>query len=230
MKTIGVIGAMEEEVELLKNMLSDVTSEECAGLKFYIGNLADKKVVLCQSGMGKVAAAAATQVLCTKYQIDAMINSGIAGNMTAKIGVGDVVLSKEVTYHDAEIGMIKKAYPYMESYMGDERLLKAALIACQSENVKAIQGKIATGDLFVGEKQLKDKIKAFCNPDCVEMEGAAVAHISCKNNVPFLIIRAMSDNADEAAKQELVVKQFDTSEYSDKAAHICAKTIENMQF
>lgn len=229
MKTIGVIGAMAEEVELLKNKLENVRTESAAGLTIYLGTLADKQVVLCQSGMGKVAAAAATQLLCTKYHIDAMINSGIAGNMSAAIGVGDVVLSREVTYHDAEIGMIKKAYPFMESYMGDKRLLSAAKQACAESGVNCIEGKVATGDLFIGDKALKQKIKDFCSPDCVEMEGAAVAHISCKNDVPFIIIRAMSDNADETALEHLVVKQFDTTEYSDKAAQICEKTIRYVQ-
>ena len=226
MNTIGVIGAMPEEVILLKNKLSDVTTEKVAGLEVYIGTLHGKKVVVCQSGMGKVNAGAATQLLITKYGIEAIINSGIAGNMSTKIGVGDVVLSKEVTYHDAQLSMIKQAYPYLESYNGDESLIKAAQKACDEVQVNALVGKVATGDLFICEKEIKAKIKEFCNPDCVEMEGAAIAHIACKNDIPFIIIRAMSDNTDEAALEHLVIKKFDISEYCDKAATICEKTIE----
>ncbi len=226
MNTIGVIGAMPEEVILLKNKLSDVQTEKVAGLEVYIGNLHGKKVVVCQSGMGKVNAGAATQLLVTKYGIEAIINSGIAGNMSTKIGVGDVVLSKEVTYHDAQLSMIKQAYPYLESYHGDEKLIEAAQKACKEVGVNSLAGKIATGDLFICEKEIKAKIKEFCNPDCVEMEGAAIAHIACKNDIPFIIIRAMSDNADEAALEHLVIKNFDVSEYCDKAATICEKTIE----
>ena len=145
MTTIGVIGAMPEEVTLLKNKLSNLGEEKTAGLTVYTGTLGDKNVVLCQSGMGKVNAAAATQLLITKFGIDAIINSGIAGNMTSKIGVGDVVLSKEVMYHDAQLDMIKQAYPFLESYNGNEKLLTAAQKACAELNVTALTGRIATG-------------------------------------------------------------------------------------
>lgn len=226
MKTIGVIGAMPEEVTLLTNKLSSLTTENVAGLTVYKGSLHEKTVVVCQSGMGKVAAAAAAQVLITKYQLDAIINSGIAGNLSSKITVGDLVLSKEVTYHDAQIDMIKKAYPFMDSYIGDERLLKAAEKACKEKGVNYIIGKVATGDQFICDKDIKANIKKSFSPDCVEMEGAAIAHVACKNDVPFLIVRSMSDNADEAALEHLVVKNFDMSEYCDLAADICELCIK----
>ena len=226
MKTIGVIGAMPEEITLLKSRMTDVTSEKVAGLEIFTGNLHGKKVVLTQSGMGKVAAAAATQLLITKYGIDAIMFSGIAGNMTSKIGVGDVVVSKEVTYHDAEISMINQHYPNMDSYFADENMISAASRACEETSTTYIVGKIATGDKFIGETEQKNAIAAFCNPDCVEMEGAAIAHIACKNDTPFVIIRAMSDNADETAREELVEKHFDISEYCDKAADICELCIK----
>jgi len=226
MKTIGVIGAMPEEVTLLKSRMTDVEIEKIAGLEIIKGNLHGKNVVLTQCGMGKVAAAAATQLLITKYEIEAIMFSGIAGNMTSKIGVGDVVLSKEVTYHDAEIPMIAQHYPNMDSYFGDENMIAAASRACEETNTKYIVGKIATGDKFIGETEQKNAIAAFCDPDCVEMEGAAIAHIACKNDIPFVIIRAMSDNADETAREELVEKHFDISEYCDKAADICELCIK----
>ncbi len=221
MKTIGIIGAMPTEVSLLKSRLSDLESEKVAGLEIFKGSLHGKTVLVCQSGMGKVAAGAATQLLITKYGIDAIINSGIAGNMSSKIGVGDVVISKEVTYHDAEITMINQHYPNMDSYFAGEEMIAAAEKACRDTDIKYIVGKIATGDKFIGDSAVKRSIKDFCDPDCVEMEGAAIAHIACKNDIPFVIIRAMSDNADEKATEELVVKQFDTSAYCDKAADIC---------
>lgn len=226
MTTIGVIGAMPEEVTLLRDKLANLETEKVAGLTVYTGHLYGKRVVLCQSGMGKVNAAAATQLLVTKYGINAIINSGIAGNMTSKVGIGDVVLSREVMYHDAQLDMIKQAYPFLESYKGDEKLIAAAQRACTECDVKAIAGKIATGDLFIGEAALKQKIADFCAPDCVEMEGAAIAHVASKNDIPFIIIRAMSDNADEAGHELLVVKKFDMSRYCDTAATICEKTIQ----
>ena len=226
MKTIGVIGAMPEEITLLKGKMADVSTEKVAGLEIITGTLHGKNVVLTQSGMGKVAAGAATQLLVTKYGIEAIVFSGIAGNMTSKIGVGDVVLSREVTYHDAEIPMIAQHYPNMDSYFADENLIAAASRACEETNTTYIVGKIATGDKFIGETAQKNAIAAFCDPDCVEMEGAAIAHIACKNDIPFIIIRSMSDNADETAREELVEKHFDISEYCDKAADICELCIK----
>ncbi len=226
MDKIGVIGAMPEEVVLLKNRLANVSSEKLAGLEIFKGQLHGKTVYVCQSGMGKVAAGAATQLLITKYGIEAIINSGIAGNMTSKISVGDVVISKEVIYHDAEISMISQHYPNMNSYFANENMINAAEKACAETKTNYIVGKIATGDKFIGETSIKMQIKEFCNPDCVEMESAAIAHIACKNDIPFLIIRSMSDDADEAGREKLVVKQFDISEYCDKAADICELCIK----
>ena len=226
MKTIGIIGAMPQEVALLKSRLSNLSEEKVAGLDIFKGDMHGKTVILCQCGMGKVARGAATQLMITKYGIEAIVFSGIAGNMTDKIGVGDVCLSKEVVYHDAEITMIDQHYPYHDSYKGDENLIKAAGRACEETNTKYIVGKIATGDKFVGDTRTKNAIKASCDPDCVEMEGAAIAHIACKNDIPFLIIRAMSDNADEQATETLVVKHFDAAEYCDKAADICELTVK----
>lgn len=221
MKTIGIIGAMPEEVTLLKNRLTGLNEENVAGLHIFKGGMHGKTVVVCQSGMGKVAAGAACQLLITKYGIDAIINSGIAGNMSNKIGVGDVVISREVTYHDAEISMINQHYPFMDSYFAGEYMIAAAEKACRDTGAKYIVGKIATGDKFIGDSAVKKSIKDLCDPDCVEMEGAAIAHIACKNDIPFVIIRAMSDNADEKATEELVVKKFDVSDYCNKAADIC---------
>ncbi len=226
MKTIGVIGAMPVEVTLLRDKLTNLKTEKIAGLEIFTGNLYDKKVVLCQSGMGKVAAGAAAQVLITKYEIDAIINSGIAGNMTSKISIGDVVISNEVTYHDAQIDMINQHYPNLDFYTANKDLILAASKACSETNTKFIVGKIATGDKFVGDSVLKKSIADFCSPDCVEMEGAAIAHIASKNDIPFVIIRAMSDESDEMAHEHLVVQQFDVQEYCDKAADICEFTIK----
>jgi adenosylhomocysteine nucleosidase len=226
MKTIGVIGAMPEEVTILKNMLSNSSGEKIAGLNVYKGILHGKNVVVCQSGMGKVAAAAATQLLVTKYQIDRIINSGIAGNMSGKVGIGDVVISKIALYHDAEIKMIDQSYPFLDEYKSDENLTAAASRACEETGTTYICGKIATGDKFIGDSKAKKLIWDYCQPDCVEMEGAAIAHIAAKNDIPFVVIRAMSDDADENAAKTILKKGFDISQYCDRAAKICSLTIK----
>ena len=220
MKTIGVIGAMPTEVTLLRDRLSNLKTEKVAGLEIFIGELHDKNVVVCQSGMGKVAAGAATQVLITKYGVDAIINSGIAGNTSKEITVGDVVISNEVTYHDAEISMINQHYPYLDRYTADANMVQAAKKACGETHTAAITGLIASGDKFIGDSETKNKIIEFCNPNCVEMEGAAIAHIASKNDVPFVIIRAMSDDADEDGRAKLTNKEFSLNEYVKTATDI----------
>ena len=180
--------------------------------------------------MGKANAAATTQVLITKYGAGQIIFSGIAGNMTSKIGIGDVVIGGTVLYHDAQLDMICQNPPYLKEYHGDPALIAAAEAACQEAGVRYITGKIATGDLFIGDSESKAAIAAKCDPDCVEMEGAAVSQIAAKNEVPCpcVILRAMSDNADEAGHEVLVVKKFSIAEYVATATRIVASMIQRL--
>ena len=203
---IGIMGAMPDEVDQLCARLENVTVEPYGGVEYHKGTLAGKQVVVCCAGMGKANAAAATQVLITKFGAEKIIFSGIAGNMTSKIGIGDVVIGKTVLYHDAQLDMICQNPPFLKEYTGDPALIAAAEKACADAGVKALAGKIATGDMFVGDSATKAAIEAKCAPDCVEMEGAAVSRIAAKNDVPCVILRAMSDNADEDGHEVLVVK------------------------
>lgn len=220
-KIIGLMGAMPDEIARLCSRMTDKSEETSAGVVFYTGTLRGHRVVLCCAGMGKVNAACAAQLLITKFGADALIFSGIAGNMTDKIGVGDVVIGKTLLYHDAQRRMIAESFPHLQEFAGDEAMIAAAKAACDEAGVKYIVGRIATGDDFVGDSATKNAIAAKCAPDCVEMEGAAVAHVAAKNGVPSVVLRAMSDNADEDALQTLVVKQFDITEYCATAAAIC---------
>ena len=224
----GIMGAMPEEVDQLCARLSGVTKESCAGVEYHLGTLGGKQVVVCCGGMGKANAASTVQVLCTKYSVDKLIFSGIAGNMTAKIGIGDVVVGREVVYHDAEPEMICKSAPYLKEFAGDAVLVDAALAACAKLGVKAIAGKIATGDQFVSDTAVKQAIAEKCHPDCVEMEGAAVCQIAGRNGVPGVILRAMSDNADESGYEVLVVKNFSIAEYIATATAIVADMVERI--
>ena len=222
----GIMGAMPDEVDQLCAKLADVTVEPYGGVEYHRGTLAGKPVVVCCAGMGKANAAAATQVLITRYGADRIIFSGIAGNMTSKIGIGDVVIGRTVLYHDAELDMICQNPPYLKEYSGDPVLIAAAEAACAKAGVTALTGKIATGDQFVGDSATKQAIADKCAPDCVEMEGAAVSQIAAKNGVPCVILRAMSDNADEDGHEVLVVKKFSIAEYVATATGIVAAMIE----
>ena len=225
---IGIMGAMPDEVDQLCARLENVTKENYAGVEYHCGTLQGKQVVVCCAGMGKANAASTVQVLCTKYGIDKLIFSGIAGNMTSKIGIGDVCVGETVVYHDAELSMIAQSAPFQTEYHGDPALVQAALDACTACGVKAIAGKIATGDTFVGDAETKKAIEEKCHPDCVEMEGAAVSQIAGRNGVPCVILRAMSDNADESGFEVLVVKQFSITEYVRTATEIVANMIESL--
>ena len=205
-----------------------MTKENYAGVEYHCGTLQGKQVVVCCAGMGKANAASTVQVLCTKYGIDKLIFSGIAGNMTSKIGIGDVCVGETVVYHDAELSMIAQSAPFQTEYHGDPALVQAALDACTACGVKAIAGKIATGDTFVGDAETKKAIEEKCHPDCVEMEGAAVSQVAGRNGVPCVILRAMSDNADESGYEVLVVKQFSITEYVKTATEIVANMIESL--
>lgn len=226
--TIGILGAMPAEVALLAAKLGGEQKKRLGGVDFYEGTLHGKEVVLCCAGMGKANAAAATQLLVTAFGAKAIVFSGIAGNMSSRIGIGDVVVSDKVTYHDAELSMISQNYPNLTEYMADAALIHAAEEACNEAGVRHIVGKVATGDQFVGDTATKNRIKDFCDPACVEMEGAAVAHIAAKNDVPFVIIRAMSDNSDEAGAELLVGKEFDIRDYCKTASEITEVVIKKL--
>ena len=199
---IGIMGAMPDEVDQLCAKLENVTVEPYGGVEYHRGTLAGKQVVVCCAGMGKANAAATTQVLITRYGAEKIIFSGIAGNMTSKIGIGDVVIGKTVLYHDAQLDMICQNPPYLKEYAGDPALIAAAEKACAEAGVKALTGKIATGDLFVGDSETKAAIEAKC------------------------ALRAMSDNADEDGHEVLVVKKFSIAEYVATATRIVAAMVE----
>ena len=224
----GIMGAMPDEVDQLCARLQDVTCETYAGVDYHKGTLQGKQVVVCCAGMGKANAASTVQVLCTRYGIDRLIFSGIAGNMTSKIGIGDVCVGETVVYHDAELDMLAQSAPFLKEYHGDPALVAAALDACAACGVKAIAGKIATGDTFVGDAATKKAIEEKCRPDCVEMEGAAVSQIAGRNGVPCVVLRAMSDNADESGYEVLVVKQFSIAEYIKTATDIVTHRIDHL--
>ena len=169
--TIGIMGAMPAEVDQLCARLADVTREEYAGVVYHQGRLADKKVVVCCAGMGKANAASTTQVLITRYGAEKILFSGVAGNMTSRIGIGDVCVGQLVVYHDADADCIVQSAPFLEEFPGDPALVRCALDACAACGVKAIAGKIATGDRFVGDSATKAAIAAAAIPTALRWKG-----------------------------------------------------------
>ncbi|MDD7417318.1 MAG: 5'-methylthioadenosine/adenosylhomocysteine nucleosidase [Treponemataceae bacterium] len=220
----GIIGAMDVEIQLLLARMTDIKKTEYASLCFYEGILEGKSVVVIKSGIGKVNAALCAQILIVKFDATHIINTGIAGSMDKKLRILDTVVSTECVYHDADttfFGDPSCTIPDMPTFFkADEKLVEKAL-SSPSDKFKIYSGRIASGDQFICTKEGKEKIKSDCNPMCVEMEGCAVAHTCFVNNVPFVIIRSISDNADENV----------TTDYSfnrEAAAEISANIVCNI--
>lgn len=209
MKCVGIIGAMEQEVARLKEVMENVSITTRAGMDFYEGILEGKKVVVVQSGIGKVNAGMCTQILVDLFQVEAVINTGIAGSLNNDINIGDIVLSTDVLHHDMDatgFGYPKGQIPQMKefSFQADECLRKIAHNVCEEVNpeIQVFEGRIASGDQFVCDQGVKDAIVKEFGAYAVEMEGAAIGQAAALNGVPFLIIRAISDKADNSANMD----------------------------
>ena len=203
---IGIIGAMEEEVASLKSEMADAKVTEFASMTFYKGTLCGKDTVVVRSGIGKVNAAICAQILVDKFGVDTLINTGIAGSLKAEINIGDIVVSTDAIQHDMDatgFGYEPGVIPRMpvSCFEADKRLVKAAEDACKEAvpEVGVFAGRIVSGDQFISDRQVKNRITAQFGGMCTEMEGAAIAQAAYLNSIPFVIIRAISDKADDSA-------------------------------
>ena len=206
MKCVGIIGAMEQEVARLKEVMENVSITTRAGMDFYEGILEGKKVVVVQSGIGKVNAGMCTQILVDLFQVEAVINTGIAGSLNNDINIGDIVLSTDVLHHDMDatgFGYPKGQIPRMDvlSFKADPGLVALAKKACEAATpeIGIHTGRIVSGDQFVSDTEVKKRIVDDFAGLCTEMEGAAIAQTAHLNNIPFVIIRTISDKADNSA-------------------------------
>lgn len=206
---LGIIGAMDEEVAKLKERMTEVSVYTKASMDFYKGILNGKEVVVVRSGIGKVNAAVCTQILISELHATAVINTGIAGSLDAAIDIGDIVLASDVVHHDMDatgFGYPVGQIPRMDvlSFEADSRLRHLAKECCESAgiNVGIHVGRVASGDQFISSKEAKSGIIDKFHASCTEMEGAAIAQAAYLNGVPFLIIRAISDKADDSANMD----------------------------
>ena len=209
MSVIGIIGAMEEEVAALKEKMELEEVLKKASMEFYKGTLQGKSVVVVRSGIGKVNAGLCTQILVDVFGVDKVINTGIAGSLDASIDIGDIVISTEALQHDVDatqFGYPLGQIPRMETlaFPADELMTKTAKEACEAVNpeIHVFTGRVVTGDQFVASREVKDHIKTNFDGLCTEMEGAAIAQAAWLNEVPFVIIRAISDKADDSAQMD----------------------------
>ena len=228
MKTIGIIGAMEVEVAILKEKMEDVRIIKKASMDFYEGILAGKKVVVVRSGIGKVNAGICAQILADVFSVDAIINTGIAGSLNKNINIGDIVLSTDVVQHDMDatgFGYRKGQIPQMPVFFfnADDNLRRLAAEVCKEVNpdIQVFEGRIASGDQFVCDQDVKNRIVSEFSAYVTEMEGAAIGQAAYLNEIPFLVVRAISDKADGSA-------QMDYSEFEKAAVDHSVRLTLNM--
>ena len=206
---IGIIGAMEEEVAALKDDMEVQETIEQASMEFCKGTLCGKEVVVVRSGIGKVNAGICAQILVDRFQADTLINTGIAGSLDAKIDIGDMVISTDALHHDMDatvFGDPVGQVPRMDTlaFPADETLVQKAVQANEKANpdIHTFTGRIASGDQFISSQEVKERIVEHFHPLCVEMEGAGIAHAAYLNKVSCVIIRAISDKADNSATMD----------------------------
>ena len=228
MKTIGISGAMEVEVAILKEKMEDVRIIKKASMDFYEGILAGKKVVVVRSGIGKVNAGICAQILADVFSVDAIINTGIAGSLNKNINIGDIVLSTDVVQHDMDatgFGYRKGQIPQMPVFFfnADDNLRRLAAEVCKEVNpdIQVFEGRIASGDQFVCDQDVKNRIVSEFSAYATEMEGAAIGQAAYLNEIPFLVVRAISDKADGSA-------QMDYSEFEKAAVDHSVRLTLNM--
>lgn len=207
---LGIIGAMRVEVETLKDNITDLKEIEYAGLTFYEGTLEGTPVVVVVCGVGKVNAAMCVQTLIDRFAVSHIVNTGVAGSLCAELDIGDFVISADAMYHDFDCHSLSNLYPVgqvpglaVHAFPADAVLIEKAFAAAQKVHAgHARIGRVASGDQFICEKQIKEKIIANTGAICTEMEGTAIAHAAWRNGVPFVVIRAISDKADDSAEMD----------------------------
>lgn len=206
---LGIIGAMDEEVLEIKNALTDVSVETVTGMDFYRGKVNGKEVVVVRSGIGKVNAAVCSQILVDRFGVEAIVNTGIAGSLRAEINIGDIVLSTDSVQHDMDatgFGYPAGQIPRMDTFAfpADEKLLNLAKECCARVNpdIQAFTGRVVSGDQFISDKEKKQWLTETFDGSCTEMEGAAIAQVCYLNHIGCLIIRAISDKADDSANMD----------------------------
>ena len=224
----GIIGAMDEEVASLIDALTDDNIKTIAGMAFHEGKLDGKDVVVVKCSVGKVNAAACAQILISVFDVDRIINTGVAGSLNADIDIGDIVVSTDAVQHDMDVtalGFAKGEIPYtnQSAFPADEAMRRSAVQAVQeaAPDIHVFEGRVCSGDQFIASHEQKDAIISEFGGMCCEMEGAAIAQVCCLNGTPYVIIRAISDKADDSEEVSYVV-------FEKAAAELCAAVTRYM--
>ena len=229
---LGIIGAMAVEIAALKDNMEDIRESNQAGMTFYEGKLKGLSVVLVQCGVGKINAAMCTQILISCYGVTHVVNTGIAGSLCAELDIADLVISRDAIHHDFDLrfwGRPVGQVPGLDviAFPADEALVNAAFAAAEGVNPGHTKiGRVASGDQFICSAEQKDAIIANTQAVCAEMEGASIAHTAYRNGVPFVIVRAISDKADNSAEMDYPTFEALAAE---RCAQVTMKLAEMLQ-
>lgn len=226
MKKLGIIGAMDIEIATLKEAMQDKREQTYAGMDFCEGTLEGLPVVVARCGVGKVHAAMCVQALRDCFAVTHVVNTGIAGSLCAELDIGDLVISQDAMYHDFDccgFGYpIGKVPGCPVTFPADEGMLTLAVQAAETVHPGHVKvGRVASGDQFICDKAKKEQIIAVTKGLCTEMEGAAIAQAATVNGIPFVIIRAISDKADDSA-------EMDYPSFERLAAQRCAAVTKTL--
>ena len=223
--TVGIICAMDSEISGLISSIQNIETVTIADLVFHVGEVSDKIITIVKCGVGKVNAARCTQLLIDRFQPDLIINSGIAGGIDPELSVGDIVIAAEFIQHDFDVTAFGHAKGYLCTgecddrptvFRSDERLVSLLEETVRRADTKTAlyKGRIATGDLFVSDSSMKQRIYREFHAAAVEMEGAAIAQTAAYSKTPFVAIRVISDQADGSAAESFEIFEKKTAELS----------------
>lgn len=225
---VGIIGAMHEEIIELKSVMEDLKEEKVINLTFFTGKLRGKDVVLVEGGIGKVNASVCTTLLIDHFKVDKLIFTGVAGGVNPSIKVGDIVISTDLMEHDFDCTAFGDAHgviPRMDTsvFKADEKLVEIAKeVALEEFDKDRVRtGRVVSGDQFIASVEKVKWLNETFNAECTEMEGAAVAHVCYMFNTPFVVLRAISDNANHDGA-------MDFAEFTKLAAKNSKLIVEGM--
>lgn len=228
MNKIGIVVAMQEERDAIEKVMEEVENQSISNLEIYIGKISGKKCIMVQSGVGKVNAARATQVLIDNYKVKTIVNIGAAGALNAMLDIGDILIGKKAIQHDFDITAFGHSKGYITG-VGNGVECDCELVEKVMHTIENIENKeyktklgvIATGDIFCTEVSMKDKISAKFNADVIDMECGAVAQVAYLSEIPFIAIRSISDtpNGNNAS---------DFDENLEKASRRCGEVLKEV--
>ena len=223
MKKYGIITAMQEEMQAIKNIMTEINEQKIYELNFIKGKINNIQVILVEAGVGKVNSARTTQILIDNFEVEAIINVGSAGSANDELNIGDIVIGNKLVQHDFDItafghpkGFISNVGEYVESDSKLIEKMEQTISELHNNDFKIKIGTIASGDIFCTEPKMKEKIRNKFNAEAIEMEGAAIAQVCKLDNVPFIIIRSISDSPN--GNNNITFDQF-----LEKASKRCAE-------